>query len=600
MLDIHSKLAGIIKSWIFWLIIVTSIAIVVRSIPAWTNAAWGSDLGIYYGLTNSFVDSKALFSSYDGWGQSYQYFPILYAITGAVHWISGIDTLILLPKIAPIFGGLTVFILYFIVYELVKRRDVALLSAGFMAVAAFHAYQTSHAAPLTIGHFFMLLSLYFYLKYAKQILYFIPLIISTLLLIMSHHMTTYFYLISMLMIIVFKNIKTDIKDLKKDIIYLSVASSLTFLYWYIVATPVFNGFMNMGALNAGHIIGLFYLFFCGSIIGIHLIKHHNSSLAVLGRKFLLRKVVISHRRAVTLLILTIAFFIGAEFVFFYANFPTSIVRMSLVAVVYSIPLLVFVGLSVMGLEYLKGLKNKWFFQGWVLALFSSLVFSIISGKLYPDRHIEYLMVPMCVLSSYALLAFFEGRLKSFHLPHLSGKFKPAGKWLPILIAIVIIGSSGVAIYPVKNYVGGIDERISDPCLNTIQWATDNIDKNTSVFATDLRLSKMLWAEGFNTTFQYTNETWCTDNWIDCIHDLDYNANHSRVTHIMIDDIMRTVVVDLAVLRNVYMTNESYNKFFCSPFELIYRNATLDNQMKEVHWTEIYEVNWTYIDELSSE
>ena len=165
MLGIHSKLAGIAKSWIFWLIVVTSIAIIIRSIPAWTNAAWGSDFGIYYGLTNSFVDNKALFNSYDGWGQSYQYFPILYAITGAAHWISGIDTLILLPKIAPIFGGLTVVILYFIVYELVKRRDVALLSAGFMAVAAFHAYQTSHAAPLTIGHFFMLLSLYFYLIY---------------------------------------------------------------------------------------------------------------------------------------------------------------------------------------------------------------------------------------------------------------------------------------------------------------------------------------------------------------------------------------------------------------------------------------------------
>ena len=49
-----------------------------------------------------------------------------------------------------------------------------------------------------------------------------------------------------------------------------------------------------------------------------------------------------------------------------------------------------------------------------------------------------------------------------------------------------------------------------------------------------------------------------------------------------------------------MTQEAYDKFLQLPFELIYRNATLDNQMKEVHWTEIYEVNWTYIEKLSLE
>ena len=166
----------IVKSWLFWLIVVTVIAIVIRSIPAWTNAAWGSDFGIYYGLTNSFVETGDLYNPYDGWGSSYQYFPVLYAITGIAHWITGIDVLVLMPKIAPIFGGLTVLIFYFIVYNLVKRRDVALLSAAFLSVASFHVYQTSHAAPLTMGHFFMLLSLYFFVKYIKNAKYLFPLL----------------------------------------------------------------------------------------------------------------------------------------------------------------------------------------------------------------------------------------------------------------------------------------------------------------------------------------------------------------------------------------------------------------------------------------
>ncbi len=584
------------KSWIFWLIIVTTIAIVIRSLPAWTNAAWGSDFGIYYGLTNSFVKNQVLFNSYDGWGGSYQYFPVLYAITGIAHWVSGVDTLVLLPKIAPIFGGLTVAILYFIVYELVKRRDVALLSSAFMAVAAFHAYQTSHAAPLTMGHFFMLLSLYLYLKYTKQAWYAMPLLMSTGLLIMSHHLTTYFYLISLLAIIVCKSIKTDMVYLKRDIVYVSLASAMTFGYWYFIATPVFANFMDRGVLSSWHIIVLFYAVLYGSLGIIYLTKHHSPRLVSWGQKLSLQGVQISHRRALLLFFSAFILFFCFELIFLGITFPGSILRMNPMTIVYSIPLLVFVGLSVMGLEYVRGLEQKSFFQGWSLALFASLACSVVTGTLYPDRHIEYLMVPMCVLSSYALLTFFEEKLKPVHLPQVSGKLRPTGRWIPLVIAFAIIASNGMAVYTAKDSVGGIDERISDSCLYTIEWATENLDKNTSVIATDLRLSKVLWAEGFNTTFEWTNETWCVENWTACIQDLDDEENHSRVTHILIDDIMRTTVVDLAVLHNVYMTNESYEKFFYQPFELLYRNATLTSDMEELHWAEIYTVNWTYIEQ----
>jgi 4-amino-4-deoxy-L-arabinose transferase-like glycosyltransferase len=174
-LDFTSKLKKLTRNWIFWLIVITGIAVVIRSIPAWTNAAWGCDFGIYYGLTNSLVKTGDLFNPYTGWGSSYQYFPVLYAVTGIGHWITGIDTLTLMSKIAPIFGGLSVLIFYFVVYELIGDRKIAILSSLFLAVLPFHVYQTSHAAPLTMGHFFMMLSLYLFIKYrqdARYLVYF--------------------------------------------------------------------------------------------------------------------------------------------------------------------------------------------------------------------------------------------------------------------------------------------------------------------------------------------------------------------------------------------------------------------------------------------
>ena len=48
-------------------------------------------------------------------------------------------------------------------------------------------------------------------------------------------------------------------------------------------------------------------------------------------------------------------------------------------------------------------------------------------------------------------------------------------------------------------------------------------------------------------------------------------------------------------KKAFMTNESYKKFLDQPFNLIYRNVSYINELEEGHWTEIYAVNWTYIE-----
>ena len=62
--NIIIKLRELIRNWVFWVIIITIAAIIIRSIPAWTNAAWGCDFGIYLGLTKSFVESGELYNHY--------------------------------------------------------------------------------------------------------------------------------------------------------------------------------------------------------------------------------------------------------------------------------------------------------------------------------------------------------------------------------------------------------------------------------------------------------------------------------------------------------------------------------------------------------
>ena len=588
-----------LKSWYFWLILITVIAIAVRSIPAWMNAAWGGDFGIYYGLTSRFVENTQIFNEYDGWGGMYNYFPVLYIFSAVGHWITGVDLLWLMPKIAPVFGGLTVFIFYYIVYNLTKRRDLALLSCLFLAVIPFHVYQTSHAAPLTMGHFFMILTMYLFLKTMNEKKYLIPLLISTVFLIMSHHLTTYFFLMTIFFVVVIKSIHVNLRSMYKDVAYVTIASALAFSYWTFIATPVFSTFMSTGlSMSSYFVIVLFYVSLISLLLAIAALKKTTPAWIQTLQKSFSCHPIFSRKRASLYFTAGFVFILCAEILFLFVNFPVSGLKMRPLSIVYSIPMLLFIGFGCAGVEYLKKVQNRWFFQAWLLAILCSFIYSLvtINTTLFPDRHVEYLTVPACLFTAVGVLHFLRNREGSVTSSLKKPLTYPS---LQVVFALVVFGlvfSNAVAVYPVYTSLEWMDESIPNETANAIAWIKDNLDKNTTMVATDLRLSKMMWAEGINATYEQTNKTWTCDTWVGCVADFTDRENHPLVTHVLIDDVMLYTSVNIHVQQSVYMTNESYLKFSLEPFQLLYRNATVNQENEEVHWAEVYSVNWTFINE----
>lgn len=593
------KLKEIVKSWAFWLIIITGIAIVIRSLPAWNNYAWGADFGIYYGITSRLIENQQIITSYDGWGGSYNYFPVLYIVSAFGHWFTGADLMWIMAKIIPVFGGLTILIFYFIVYELTKKRKIALLASLILAVIPFHAYQTSHAAPLTMGHFFMMLSIYLFIKYSKNYKYLALLIISTILLITSHHLTTYFYLISLLLIVFVKSLETELKFLVKEIAYLTLASALTFAFWFLVATVIPDSYMGSGLpFESHHIIVLFYLLMYGVLFSTHFAKKYIPSTVNFIKNFFWSNKPFSHKRAFIYFISSVLFVLCVDFIFLFINFPASGIKMTPLAIVYSLPIVFLIGIGCMSFEYLRDVKNCWFFKAWLLATIGSFVYSVVTlnHTLFPDRHIEYIAAPLCFIVSVGIIKFVKTRIKiekiAFDRELLSQPIK-------VIVLIVIVGvvfSNAVAVYPVMDSLEWMDESISETTANTLIWMNESLDRDTTTIATDFRLSKLLWAEGYNATYRFTRETWYTETWQACYQDLEKCKNHSRITHILIDDAMRDTSVNIWLKTSFYMTNDSYNKFLNHPFILVYRNATINQNMEEICWTELYFVDWVYIDE----
>jgi hypothetical protein len=619
-LNITSKLKELLKNWIFWLIVITGIAIFLRSLPAWTNAAWGCDFGIYYGLTNSLVESGELLNPYSGWGSSYQYFPVLYAITGTAHWVTGIDVITLMPKLVPIFGGLSVMIFYFVVRELIGNKKIALLSSLFLAVLPFHAYQTSHASPLTMGHFFMMLSIYLFIKYRQDTKYIVPLLISTILLIMSHHLTTYFYLISLIFIVFVENAskKEWTSSVKPDVLYILITSGLIFSYWAFIATPVYEVFMRgglkIGALYIGssYVIILFYVLFFSSFGIIWLKRKYN---------IFLKREKPTVRSCVVKFSITLIICLTVMGIFSAVKMPWTNFSFTLPSIIYSIPLLLVVGFGVAGFRYTRFIPNGFFIRGWLLAILVSFVYGLLtnSGIILPHRHPEYLMAPLSIIAVYGIGGIFlnvdyeslskwwHRGVSYIHKPsfNFSKRFVQKRQIVYVSVIIVLVTTNAASVYPSHGSLNASDERITSEDLSVIEWMDENLDKSTSVIASDHRLARLAEAVGFNTTLDEAIIIWIAENLTDYVDELyGIDKNYSRITHVVIDDIMKEIVVHVCFGNIVYMTNETseaaYDKFLHQPFELLYRNETIDpNTEIVVNWAEVYEVNWTYIQKFSN-
>ena len=600
------KLQSIPKNWHFWLFIITGIAIIIRSLPAWTNAAWGCDFGIYYGLTQSFVNTGDIFNSYSGWGLSYQYFPMLYLITGGAHYITGIDIVVLLPKIAPIFGGLSIFIFYFVVKELLHSKKIALLSSLFLAVLPFHVYQTSQAAPLTIGHFFLMLSLYFFIKTRKNNKFIIPLLLSTSFLIMTHHLTTYIYLISIVCIIFIENIskKEWTESYKKDYLYITIASILTFSYWIIIATPVFDSFMK-GGLKIGSIYINQYI----TIISFYLMLFLSIVIIKTRRKFDIfwdtkrQKLPSSYLFIFTISISILAFIIFTNFDFRWAK-----IYLTPESFLLFLPFLIALGFGSIGARKILSMKNGSITGGWFLAIGLSLIYGFISQNkiILPHRHLEYIMAPLSIMVIYGIIEVTKFDYKNISITRFRKIHLKKHQIIFPLLILILVTTNAASVYPSYLALEKLDtsyETITDGNFAAINWINENLDRNTTLVASDHRLSLLANAYGFNTTRDRARFIWNTSELDKYSFELYGKKQYDKITHVIVDDVMKYNVVHIGFNgTKIHMTNDTwtaaYDKFLNQPFELVYRNESLNiNRVRNesAHWTEIYKVNWTYLE-----
>jgi hypothetical protein len=226
------------------------------------------------------------------------------------------------------------------------------------------------------------------------------------------------------------------------------------------------------------------------------------------------------------------------------------------------------------------------------------------------------MAPLTIIVVYGIAGIFSdpnherllSKMKTktnLNVYHKSKKgiISQRHKIIHFMIILTLVVSLAASVYPSHRGLDESYEEITIEDVNAIEWIGNNLDKNTTNIASDHRLERMIEANGFNTTKDDTSAIWTTtlENMSDCINELfGIGKNYSRITHIFIDDIIKEQGVHLGYSKDGFMTlrmtDESYEKFQPTAFQLVYRNATIDpDTSKVVHWAEVYKVNWTYFE-----
>ncbi|MEM4213416.1 MAG: hypothetical protein QXO63_03820, partial [Thermoplasmatales archaeon] len=390
-------------------IIISGVAI--RLLPNVLNYAWGNDYGIYYYLSEAFLSSKSLaYPPNSPWGtDGYQYFPVTYIIVDGVHYLFHIPVAESLDYSIPILGGLTPFLLYLIAREAGLDRITSALAGFLLVVSPIQLYQTSQPNYLTTGHFFLLLSILFFLAYHNRNRYFlIPLAISIILLVLSHQLSTYFFLISIIGMVFAVNILSEKwrKFLFTDILIIEGTGTLMIGY-LLIRVPGMVHFFSKAVHGLGY-VGVIILFYSLSLAMFFILRNLDSrrikeSVVNAINKL---KLNINPKRDFLLVIVTTLSMIIVLSLMIHLSFLPSFVTYR--AVIISIPFLIFMAVSIIGVKYFLVESDKEEFLGWSMAIVASLLYSYISKNtvLLPARHIEYLSEPFSIIAGYVLYRWY--------------------------------------------------------------------------------------------------------------------------------------------------------------------------------------------------
>jgi hypothetical protein len=532
----------------FALISVIITAIILRLIKLYEFSIWGSDSGEHYFLLNQLITTGGIELQYNGWGLAYPYFQGMHLLSSGFSEISGISSFHSLIFVIPIIAGLSVLLIFCIAHRVFRNPRVALVAAGFVAVVLPIVYTSSHPMPGSLGSFLLLACIFLLQKSYDNSNFLMILSITSVALVITHHMSTYFLIISLISIIIVRELLQHPKDEKRtkiDFGFLIFLTTITLLYWTQYAIPFRDNILSNGfPLPVWTIIPIAYLSL--GIFYIFIQFRRKNSWRYKPKFYSVKNLLI---RVIFMIISGILIMVITSF----TGVPGTNMNFHIIGVLYFVPIIVYFSFMAAAPIICSYYKDGLFILAWLIAICVSVIFSSItnSQELLVYRHIPYAFEAIAILTGAGMVKIFDlmankkdskfiisennialvpELVENINLEQnqLKNRTKRSRtkkediqynsdysiqRYMPLRyriaasgFVITILAICGIFSYPPLEVVSGFEEGTTELELEAVIWAQDSLEEDSTV-ASDHRMSSIMFGFGeTNSSWEYAPQT----------------------------------------------------------------------------------------------
>ncbi len=559
--------------------------------PFLSYSLFGSDTGEYYRLTADLVSTGSIphGAAYAGWGSAYPDFPGIFLLGGGAAEALHLSVFTGLTVVVPVVAVLSVLPLFLLFRRLYPSDNVALLGAAIASVAMPRMFSIAHPAPLALGDFLCVASLWMLLESRTDRRWYLPLSLTAGALILTHHLSSYFFAISALGGILFLELwRPGLWSRRfplREFVFLAAFLTATFGFWFygtseFVAKVLLPGFggssgVGFGALEVGGLVAI--------ALAAVLVRWRRTHYRRRGRWIRLPTDRSLLRDAVAI---AVGVF-GIVSLLLVVPIPGTSQTTSRAALLWFAPIL---GLAIFcagSRRSLSPARMGPFALAWlgVLSLSAVTMLGLASlgtslpryaaavgfaDTLSPGRHVEYLFIPLGLLMAVGL-ARLVARAGDRH-----GR---RALFATAVAVLVVVAANAAIVYPPQSDFGGFEEGLTHGDAALWMWVGIAIPTSAAV-ATDHRLSSMIFG------FDGNPATWVTTaaifegpngSWVDAYEELvsvgvPNPADPHPIDFVAVDSVMYTgVALDPSALA-LPISSAAIEWFEKLPFLPVYENG----------------------------
>jgi hypothetical protein len=517
-------------------------------------AAFGSDTGEYAYLTSHLVATGSIphGAAYGGWGTAYPDFPGIFLLAGSGSEALSVGPFTALSVIVPAVAVLSVLPLFLLFRRLYPNDHVALLASAIGSVAMPRLFSLAHPAPLALGDFLAVAALWMFVESRRDARWFVLLAPTSAALIVTHHLSSYFFALGALGGIVLLELwRPGLWSRRfptREFAFVAAFVSATFAFWFY-GTSEFVSKVLLTGLGESPAVGFLSFEALGLVVVV------GGAAAVRWRRSLPRstrawvRVPTDRSFLRDLLAIAVVVFAAAAVLVVVPLPGTSQVTKPL-AILWFAPVLAIGALCAGSRRALSPARLGPFALAWLGALglsaavmlglavvgssFHSLaVLGDLASTLAPDRHVEYLFLPIGLL-----VAVGSARLVARAGNRGGGRAAFAAS-----VAIVLVVAANAAIaYPPQADFGGFEEGLTHGDAALWMWAGVGVPVGSTV-ASDHRLSSFLFGfDGLRATWVTTPALFTGSTWSDARAELNSSgvpnpALPAPIEYVAIDGVM---------------------------------------------------------------